>query len=521
MADVAAKRTADIEPDPRHPSSPDAPAQPPPFAWLGPAIVAVVVCATLLLTGARYGFHRDELYHILLAQHPAWGYADTGPALPLLTHAAVSIFGATPWAVRVPAALLAAITVLLVALIARELGGSARAQTFAAVATAASAFVLMIGHDLLTTSLDEPLTLLALLFVLRALRRSDGRWWLAVGAVFGIAWYNKYVIVLTGLALVIGLVVAGPRATFGQRYLWLGLLIAVVVGAPNLVFQLTHNVVEFHMASALSARNGTADRAAILPTQLTLIGPLLLPFWIIGLIRLFRTPNVRSMGIAYIAFLVLMLITAPRPDYIFPFQLVALAAGCISVDRWLAERPVRQLVVGAAVVLNAALSVVISLPVIPVQQLANALPVNTTLLPDQAQLVADQVGWPEYTAEVAAAYRSLPAADRSHTVLLTGNYGEAGALELLGKSYDLPPVYSGHNQIFYYGPPPQSATTVIFSEIKAGLPQLEGAFDHCYLFSRVTNTYGVPNEERGNPIDICQGLHGSWAQIWPSLRHFD
>jgi hypothetical protein len=227
------------------------------------------------------------------------------------------------------------------------------------------------------------------------------------------------------------------------------------------------------------------------------------------------------MCVSYLAFLALMLITAPRPDYIFPFQLVALASGCVGVDRWLARRPVRWLTVGTAGVLNAALSVLISLSVIPVAQLANTLPVNSMLLPDQAQLVADQVGWPEYTAEIAAAYHSLPAAERTHTVILVGNYGETGALELLGKRYGLPAVYSGHNQIYFYGPPPQSATTVVFDEIKTGRQQLLGAFDHCYQFSHVTNTYGVPNEERDNAIDICQGLHGSWADIWSSLRHFD
>lgn len=510
-------------PTPAKAPEPQQSERPPAFALRPVLVVAVLTGVVLLVTGARYGFHRDELYHVLLGDRLAWGYADTGPASALLSHLGVSLFGAHAWAVRVPSALLTTGTVVVVALLARELGGRSRAQVLAAAATAASAFTLIIGHVFLTTSIDEPLTLLVVLFAIRALRRADGRWWLAAGAVTGLAWYNKYVVVLTVLSLAVGLVLAGPRTVFRDRYLWGGAVAAAVVGLPNLLYQATHDFVALDMASGIAAFHGDADRAGILLSQLTLAGPLLVPVWVAGLVRLFRDRSVRAVAVAYPAYLAFMLLTGPRPDYIYPLMLVALAAGCVSIDGWWSERRVLQILVGAGFALSAMYAVLVSLPVIPAGSLATSPTVDSKLFPVQAQLVADQVGWPDYVKEVNEVYQGLPPAERAHTVILTGNYGEAGAIYLLGREYDLPAVYSGHNGLYSYGPPPQAATTVIFTYIvdPAQRSHLLPAFDRCYLAGRVSNRYQVPNEEVGVPIEVCTGLHGSWSQIWPALKHLD
>jgi len=76
---------------------------------------------------------------------------------------------------------------------------------------------------------------------------------------------------------------------------------------------------------------------------------------------------------------------------------------------------------------------------------------------------AEQVGWPELVETVAAAADELTADEREHAVILAINYGEAGAVELLGE--DLPPVYSGHNGFGFWGPPPEEATNTILVRI--------------------------------------------------------
>jgi len=57
-------------------------------------------------------------------------------------------------------------------------------------------------------------------------------------------------------------------------------------------------------------------------------------------------------------------------------------------------------------------------------------------------------------------YNGLPGPERQTAVLLAGNYGEAGALDHYGPTNGLPPVYSGHNSYWSWGPPTAERTVV-------------------------------------------------------------
>jgi hypothetical protein len=54
---------------------------------------------------------------------------------------------------------------------------------------------------------------------------------------------------------------------------------------------------------------------------------------------------------------------------------------------------------------------------------------------------------------------ALPADQRARAEILTNTYSEASPLILLGS--DLPPVYSGHNAYWGWGPPPADRTVVV------------------------------------------------------------
>jgi hypothetical protein len=51
------------------------------------AALAATVLLLHLLTNAQYDFHRDSLYYLDSARHPAWGYVDyppvNGPGRPV------------------------------------------------------------------------------------------------------------------------------------------------------------------------------------------------------------------------------------------------------------------------------------------------------------------------------------------------------------------------------------------------------------------------------------------------------
>src|SRR6185312_1445776 len=191
---------------------------PPPVAWrrVLPPVVVVVVVLTAFSNG--YGFDRDELYFAML--RPAWGYVDQPPLTPLLAHGLTSLYDGGPWLLRVPATLCGAACVLITALIARELGGAAKAQAWTAWGMATTSAVLLFGHVLLTSAPDLVAWGLISLCVLRAELRVEPRWWLVAGAVAGLATYNKLLVVVLLAGIALGLATVGPRRRLGSPYLW-------------------------------------------------------------------------------------------------------------------------------------------------------------------------------------------------------------------------------------------------------------------------------------------------------------
>ncbi|OLB80306.1 MAG: hypothetical protein AUI14_07190 [Actinobacteria bacterium 13_2_20CM_2_71_6] len=486
----------------------------PRLAWRPVGVVALATVALLVATINGYGYHRDELYFRVLASHPAWGYVDEPPLTPLLAKASIALFGDHLWSIRIPPILCAVAVIVLIAMLAREFGGGTGAQVLAAVG-GCTTLTLVAGHLLSTATADLVVWLLVLLFAVRALLREEPRWWLATGLTVGLGLYNKQLVVLLLIGLGAGLLIAGPRRELRSPWLWAGVGIALVVGAPNLVYQITHDWPQAKMAQALARNKGDDARVQFLPFQLLLLGPPLVPIWVAGWVRLFRAGEwrrVRALAWAYPVVAVVVVLSGGQPYYPFGLLLALYAAGCVVTARWMAGRRLRVALVAVAAGLTVAVSVVLSLPVLPVRSLPAPL---AALNPADR----DSVGWPAYVRQVAQAYQALPEADRAVAVLVAGNYGEAGALHRYGPGYRLPTVYSGQNELYRFGPPPDSATVVVF----VGMEDIaqSGLFGSCATVGTLDNGVGVDNEEQGRPIVVCRSPRRPWHEMWPGFQHYD
>ncbi|MFI6513302.1 glycosyltransferase family 39 protein [Streptosporangium sp. NPDC050855] len=480
-----------------------------PFAWRPVGAVALTTLAVLLVASPRYGYHRDELYFRMLGEQPALGYFDTPPLTPLIARASIAVFGDTVVALRVVPALAASLVVVLVALLARELGGDRRAQLVAAAGIATTGVLLIGGHSLLTLGIDLPLWVAAALFAVRALR-GDGRWWLALGTVAGVATYNRQLIVLFLVSLGAGVLAAGPRDALRDRRLWLGALLALVIAAPNLVYQATHGWPQLVMAGALDADEGTDNRLAFIPLQILLLGPPQAVVQVVGAVRLWREPRLRCLALAYPLACALTLYSGGRPDYMAGLLVLLFAAGCGPVTRWMSGTGRRALVVGALAV-NGVGSVVLALPVIPPSALEGT-PVTAV-----NEVARESVGWPEFATRVAAVVGGLTPQERARTVLLTENYGEAGALDRYAGEHGLPEVHSGHNELYWRGPPSPSARIAVVVTDSPGV--YARAFASCEERGRIDNGVGLSNDEQHLPILVCRDPLRPWQQFWPRMRH--
>lgn len=477
-----------------------------PLAWWPVGLLAGATTLLLLVTADRYDYHRDELYFRMLGQHPQWGYVDQPPFTPLLARLGIEIFGDTVWAMRVPFAILLGLVVLLLAAIARTAGGGPTAQMIAA-AGALSIFPLTAAHISSTAAPDLLVWLGVLFFVIRTRMGGPEHGWLAAGVTAGLGLYNKHLVVLLLLCLAAGLLIAGPRQVLRSRWLWAGVAAVVVVGLPNLIYQVSNGFPQADMAAALAGNKGDESRAGLLPLQFVLV--MLPPVWIAGLVTMLRDRRVRPVALAYPIMLVLLLMIAGQPYYPIGLLLALFAVGAAPAERWMDARRWRILLAGVSVPVFAVLSILSSLPVIPEDD------VGGSIVAEANETVADQIGWREYVWQVGTVYAGLSAADQRRAVFFTGNYGEAGALDRYGRALGLPDVYSGHNALHEFGPPPDDRTVVV-----AVLQQAPRLLGDCVPEARLRNAAAVQNEELKARVYVCR-LDRPWSAIWPRLQHFD
>ncbi|MFE4015834.1 glycosyltransferase family 39 protein [Streptomyces sp. NPDC059101] len=478
-------------------------------AWRTAAGVASAVVALLLALSGRYGYNVDELYFRLLGERGwAWGYTDQPPLVPALVHAATRVLGDSVWAIRVPAALCAGAVVLLGTLIAAELGGGRRAQTLAALGLGSSFLVLSVGHIMVTTTVDLLAWAAVLLFVVRALLRGEGRWWVWAGMVLGLALYAKYIVALLAVGLLVGLALVGPRKVFRERWLYAGVAVALALGSPNLIYQATHDFPQLQMAQALGATDGQLNRFIFVPSLVILLGPVLTVVWVSGLVKLVRDPAwrpVRALAPAFGVAVVLTIYGGGRPDYVGGFLIGLFAAGAVATDRWLGQRRLRKVLLGVGLAAGAVLQLLMALPVLP--ENSPFVPLNNISL--------ESVGWPRLAEQVRTAYVALPPEQRNRAVVLAGNLGESGALDRYG--HGLPVVYSGHNELYRWGPPPEWADVVVAVGVER--PRLAADFRSCTVVGHLDNGVGVDNAEQGRPVTVCQGRRGPWARLWPAYHY--
>jgi hypothetical protein len=318
------------------------------------------------------------------------------------------------------------------------------------------------------------------------------------------------------ICLAAGLLASAQRSVLRTRWPWLGAGIAAVIWAPNVIWQATHGWPQLAMSAALHQQNTSpADYAGALPAQLLYLGLLVAPLVVAGFVVLWRTPELRFLAIT--ATLVVVYVLAWVPGKVYYGDGVApavLAAGAVAAERWIARarRPrVRRWVVVAASLVGVAVALPTLLPVLPVSDVHD-LPASA-----QQSSLGDTIGWPQLTRAVAAQDAALARAGQPPTSIFTRYYAEAGALDVLGSADHLPPVLSGHNAYWMWGPGRASDRTVLVVD---ALGQLRPYFAHCRLLTTHDAPYHVSNDWTGLQIGVCAGPHASWHALWPHLKHY-
>lgn len=474
-----------------------------------------------MLLSTRYGFHRDELYFLDAGRHLQGGYVDQPLFAPLLARLSLDLFGVSLPGLRLWPAFAAFGTVSIAALTTRELGGSRRAQLLSALGVATMPVLLAVDHLEGPTAFDVLAWSALALVVVRIGRTGDLRLWVVAGLVLGVGLTNKHSVAFFAIAFTIGMLLSGGGRFVLNRFFVAGALIAVACTLPDILWQAGHGWATITMTRHLHQENGGLGKIPNwIGGQLVMTSMAFIPVWLAGLrfLRQSRRPLWRSLFWAYwLLFAFFALTTGAQIYYLAGAYVYLIAAGAIPLAAWLDARRALRLpaAVFAAIVTAAAVPLV--LPVLPPSEIGWLYGIN--------QAPAESVGWPTLVRQVSSAWHALPPATRRRAVIFTADYGEAGAINELGRSSGLPIAVSGDNNEWWWGPGNPVASTVLAvapgpRDVTGYGAYLAKFFGRVRVVATLRNGAGLDNEEWGGHLFLCAQPRRSWAELWPELRHY-
>jgi 4-amino-4-deoxy-L-arabinose transferase-like glycosyltransferase len=423
-------------------------------------------------------------------------------------HLVDTITGHTLVGLRALGALLCAVGIVSGALIARELGGDRRAQILAAAVCALTPTLRGPSQLVGTTTFDYAVWCVLLLLYARLLRTGAPRWWVAIGLVAGIGLETKWTVLVLLAGMAVGVLVDRRWDLLRSGWLALGIALALVLWAPNLLWNAQHDwaALEFN-ANIRDENSGLGGRIEFVYGQLLISGIVTLIVWWPGLRWLLAARDerrwMRPIAVTALAVVGLLFVSGGKFYYAAPVYIALLAAGSVVI----AAEPRRMRTALAVVTAGAVISLPLTIPVLPASALGLVIPVQKEL--------GEMVGWPEYVAQVRGVVDGLPAEQQARTAVVTGTYAEAAFLER-----DAPGLrtFSGHNSYWWWGPPPDDATAAVLVGQREAVARQVCADPR--VVTRITNDAGIDNDEEGRPVWVCDRLTAPWSQLWPALRRY-
>ncbi|MGH8092194.1 MAG: ArnT family glycosyltransferase [Chthoniobacterales bacterium] len=483
-----------------------------------------------VLTNQRYGYFRDELYFIACARHLDFGYVDLPPFSMLLLRLEMRVFGDSLFAVRLFSALASAGMVALTGLLARELGGRTWGMALGCIGALTSLYFLAIGNFYTPQVYEALFWTGAIYFLVGIINGAPARTWIWFGVMVGLGLQNKHSMAFFAAAIVLALLFTPERRHFGQKWIWLGGLVAFLIALPNVLWQIQHGWPTWVLLRGIahSNKNVVLTPLQYIVQQLTLMNPMIAPLWLGGLIwSLFAREGrrFRVIGLTYLIALAEFIVMHGKNYYLGPAYPMLFAAGGVAAERVFALR-LRWLKPALALAMLASAAVLspIVLPILPPEKLLAYMralhfevpKTETSFTAALPQLYADQFGWKEMVRSVARVYASLSPEEQKHAAIFCQNYGEAGAIDFFGPRYGLPPALSGHQNYFYWGPGNYTGQIMIVLDDRATdeRKQFRSVEDRGPI---ETSPWAMPWEQRQH-IYVCRDLKGSLRDLWPKLR---
>lgn len=466
--------------------------------------LSIVKLVIQWLGNRNYGFHRDELLHLSVSEHLDWGFMEFPPLIGVIGKISYWLFDYSLLGVRLFPTLAGVAILILCCLMAKELGGKSKSILLAGICVLAF-LPFYRNHTLFQpVAFDQLFWTLGFYFLVRFINSENKKFLILLGITLGLGLMNKYTILVWAFGLLIGLFFYEKGKVFKNKWLYISALLSLVIFLPNIIWQIQNN---FPLLRHLQALNDN-QLDGIKPMDFA-IEQLNFPFTLIislfGLVALIIDKNLkkyRAIGIAAIVIFCTMWLLNSKAYYVFAIYPVLFASGAVKIESLLSKKPVWVYVIAFVTLASSIYFIPEATPILPIEKY-----VEYSQLKEENGRVelegdyADMFGWEEQVKLVDSVYQSLSPEEKNNCVLWAENYGEAGALKILGKKYNLPNPISRHGSFWTWGYGNNNA--VVWISLGNEQPSVEYVFEEVELVKIITHNYAI-GEENGIPLYICR-----------------
>ncbi len=314
----------------------------PPFATVIVLGLAAVKLIAHLATNAfgPYEFHRDEFLYFAMGEHFRLWHMDFPPFIALEAVVTRFLLGDSLVALRLPPALMSTLLLILAALMAREFGGGRAAQGLAALAVFASGLFLRSGNLFQPVVVDQLWWTVALLALVRLCRTGDPRWWIAYGVATGLGLLSKFSVLIFGFATLLALLATPSRRWLRTRWPWMAAAIAILIGSPSVVGQIT---LDFPIITYMGDLQ-SAQLSRVSPLVFLLEQPFMMSGFVLAVVGVAALTAARDwapyrlVGWAVAFSFLLLMVLRGKPYYAGPVYPILFAAGATVFERIPAPR---------------------------------------------------------------------------------------------------------------------------------------------------------------------------------------
>lgn len=480
---------------------------------------------------AHFGFHRDELLHLVLADHLDWGYKEVPPFIAFLAKISNVAFGDSVFAARVFPTIFSGLIILLTGLITVEFGGKKFAIALACLSMIFSPAFAASGYLFQPVVFDQFWWVLAVWLLVRYCNSSAVKYVYFLGAAIGFGLLTKYTMGFFTMSLIFGLAISKQRKVLVDKHIIAAALLAFIILLPNLIWQFQHHLPVLMHMKTLQRYQLDGNNPVDFIFQQFLINGIAVFLWITGFVFLFFKLNrFQFLAIAFVCIYTFLLLMHGKSYYLFGAYPMLFAAGGFGVESWLKDRSetLRVLVIAVFIIPNFLLLPLV-LPILPLNQTLAFFRFTREKLPGLNFLVtwedhklhattqdyADMMGWNEMAAEVNQAWQRLTPEQQRHTQIYADNYGEAGAIHHYGKQYHLPDVISLNSSFTLWAPDNLNAQYIIYVDDRNGgnIKEFASCLESYRKIGGVQNQLAV---EKGTGVFLlvhpCQKLEERYAK---------